>query len=202
MTNSTEASGDPIGESLQPLAEHLLFSGVFEKAEEANKKRLLADLEWTKPKGTHVHILVRAFMHGVISADPWHKNYKLPPDFESVVNWIAFNIQKTYGDAIVVQISLMEMEKKFREWAGRHKSFLKWGEPDDGAPIAVVHACSPVLDKRDFIDLEALIRNASIFLRDKRQQEDAFDRKFKAENPDWSGGEDLPPVGLDSSKIR
>jgi len=194
---------DPIGEFLQPIAESLLFSGAFEQAEEANKKRFLADLEWTKPRWTHVRMIVRAFMHGVISADPWHKNYKLPPDFESVVNWIAFNVQKTYGDKEVVEISLMEMETKFREWAEQHKSYLKWNVPEDTTKVvAISHCYSPTPDKRDFIDLGALTRNATLFLRNERQREDAFNRKFKAENPDWPGGEDLPPVGLDSSNIR
>ena len=174
---------DKISAFARPLVEHLSYSGAFEEADAASRRRLLADREWTEPKWTHVHAIVQAFIHGIISADPWHKNYRLPPDFESVVNWIAFNVQKTYGDEMVVQISLMELEKKLWEWARQHKSFLKWNE-GDGPQIAIVHRDSPALGKRNFIDLDALLRNTSLFLRDKRRQEDDFDRKFKAEHLD------------------
>jgi len=169
--------GDPT-EQFQPLAEKLLFDGTLEKATENMREILAKDPEWTTPKFVHAHELVTAFAVGIMRADPWFKGYALPFDFEGVVNWIAFCIQKEYPDE-VPKVSLLEMEANYRRWGMEHMSFRQWNETDK--VVGVTSRYSPVPDSRDFIDLDALVRNAAIFLMDEIRKNEAFDAKFEAE---------------------
>lgn len=172
-------SDDPLADAAIPMMEKLLFSGVLDDAERRNRELKAADPEWSVPRHTHVKDIIQAFVYGVLSADPWHKSYKLPPDFESVVNWIAFNVQRTYGNQTVVEISLIELERKLSEWASQHKSYRRWGECDDGRTIGIVTAMTPTADHRDFIDLGALLKNACVYLRDQRRLWDQFEERIK-----------------------
>jgi len=159
-------------EQFRPLAESLAFSGILDKACSDQDQLLMKDLEWATKKFIHVHTLLTAFMHGVMTADEWHHNYHIPPDFENVANWIAFCIQKRFGRTVVVELSLIEIEGLFREWAFQNPAFRKWNEPKD--PGTVVGICSrytPTPEERDFIALDALIRNAAVFIRNERRRE-------------------------------
>lgn len=169
---------DDLQERLEAIAEGALLSGALERAAEEQRRALEADPEWSEPRWTHLHCIVEAFAVGVISADPWHKRYRLPPDFEAVVNWIAFNVQRQWPHDEVVPVSLLELEDRFTEWGNEHPSFRAWNESASGALVGVVHRESPVADSRDFIDLHAIVRNAVVHLRNQHRREDAFDREF------------------------
>lgn len=180
----------PFQGQLEAIAESLEMSGALDRATEQRDRELAADPEWSTQKYVHVHVLLEAFAVGVISADVWHHNYKLPPDFEGVVNWIAFNIQKHWPKEEVVKVSLQELRFWFKLWADEHPSFREWNETKPGAPmVGVVSRYSSTPDERDFIDLDALIHNAVLHIRAHHRACEAFDQKFKAENPGW---EDLP----------
>lgn len=171
---------DDIEDTFQPIAEQLLFSGALEEACELNKQRLSRDPEWATPKHYHLHTLVTAFAVGIINADPWHKNYKIPPNFENVINWISFCIQEKYKE-VVVQVSLVEMGKNYREWADQNPYFLEWNESPKGTVIGITSRYSSTPEERDFIDLDALIQNAVLYLRDETRKNEEFDRKFEEE---------------------
>lgn len=170
-----------------PMVEKLEFDGIFDEVVSNHRKKLEADPEWSEPEHVHVHTLVEAFMHGIATADPWHKKYSLPPNFEAVVNWIAFCVQEEFGDTEVPKLSLLEIEDKFREWAMQSPHFRAWNEPKDpGTVIAVATRYTPTPDERDFIDLDALLRNASVFVRDEQRQKRDFEKRFNAEHGDKS----------------
>lgn len=113
------------------------------------------------------------FAYGVISADPWHKNYRLPENFEGVVNWIAFCAQHKYGlETQVVQVSLLELEQLYWIWAEEHPEFKKWNELNTTKKlVSTTHRYSPMLEERDFIDLDALIRNAINYIRNEMRRQ-------------------------------
>jgi hypothetical protein len=169
----------PDQHDLQAIAEGALLSGLLDSAAEQQRRELEADAEWTTPKHVHAHRLVEAFAAGIIGADPWHHGYKLPPDFEGVVNWMAFNIQKHF-DVEVPIVSLIEMKALFTEWAHQHPGFLLWNETDQ--LIGIAHRYQSVPDKRDFIDLGAAIHNAVIYLRNEHRRDEAFEREFEAKH--------------------
>ncbi len=169
-------------DQIQPLVESLHLSGALDEAMKARDQGLREDSEWTQKDWVHRHTLVECFAKGVISADPWHKNYRLPPNFEAVVNWISFCIQKHWEEhGEVVQTSLIEVSDLFHKWASENKDFLKWNEPEDPNTPAVVASCryTPTPEVRDFIDLDALLGNAVLALRDKWRLDREFDRQFE-----------------------
>lgn len=176
---------DPTPDDLQNVAESLELGGVLDEVRAEHRKGLARDTEWSTPRYTHVCEIVRAFVMGVLSADPWYKGYRLPADFEGVVNLIAFKVQKEYGEEDVVMLSLLELEEKLTRWAEEHPAYLKWNEPEEpGVIIRVVTRNSPTPDHRDFIDLGALIRNAAVYLRNERRRWDASEVEFEARHKD------------------
>ena len=164
---------------LEAIAESALLNGLLDEADEIQARKLAADPEWNTPKSLHAKDLVEAFAVGVIRADCWHRGYKLPPDFEGVVNWIAFNVQHEFADE-VVQLSLLDVERLFWEWANQHPAFLKWNETDK--LVGVVHRNAPLPEARDFIDLHALIRNCTIHLRTEIRERERFECEFEKEH--------------------
>lgn len=168
-----------IEDNLQPLAESLLLSGVLEDVIEQHNLGLKMDPEWNTAKYIHVSSILRAFVYGVLSADMWHTNYKLPPNFESVVNWIAFCIQRKWPTEEIPCVSILELEQLFREWAFEHPDFKKWNESPNNTLISVVTRYSEIPDTRDFIDLDALLRNAAVYVRNYHREFERFDSDFE-----------------------
>jgi len=174
-----------IHSELEAIAEKVVLDGTIDAALENTNTRLAADSEWSRPQYTHVHVILESFVVGVISADPWTLKYALPPDFEGVVNWIAFKIQERWKEDEVVEVSLLELERLFMEWGEQHPSFRKWNEPEDPTQmVGVVSRYSKTPEQRDFIDLHALVRNAAVHLRDKRRHDAAFEKAFANRYPD------------------
>lgn len=173
---------DEVHEQLEAIAESLELKGLLDAGIEQHNKMLACDTEWNTPKYIHVATLLRAFVQGILTADPWYHNYKLPPNFEGIVNWIAFNIQRKWPEEEVPKLSLLEAEQLFTLWAYEHPDFKKWNEAKPGGPmVRVVTRYSSTPDERDFISTDVVIRNAAVFLRDHIRQDEAFDRKFEKE---------------------
>lgn len=173
---------EPMQEKLEAIAESLELSGALDRATEQRDKELRGDSEWSTPKFVHVHVLLEAFAVGVISADVWHHGYKLPPGFESVVNWIAFNIQKELGKDVVPKLSLLDIRFAFTMWAYEHPQFREWNVPPKGSPmVGVVTRYTDTPDRRDFIDTDALIHNAVLHIRSHHRANEDFEKRFAAE---------------------
>ncbi|MCK9513700.1 MAG: hypothetical protein M0R28_21085 [Pigmentiphaga sp.] len=172
---------EPLNEDqLQAIAESAMLSGALEAADESMKAQLAADPEWTERKYHHVHTLLTAFVYGIIAADPWHRGYRLPPDFEGVVNFMSDCIQRKWPGEAVPQISLLEWEAFVWEWAPQHPSFRAWNVPRDSTQlVAIVHRFSDLPDERDFIDLDALVRNSAVWLRNDTRRNEQFDYSFE-----------------------
>jgi hypothetical protein len=176
---------------LQAIAESLTLSGALDQAAEAAAAELAADPEWSTPKPQHQHSLVEAFAVGVIRADPFHWGYRLPPEFESVVNYIADRIQRHWPGDEIPRVSLNEFRALLEEWAMEHPAFRAWNETDK--LVGISYRGMATATERDFIDLEAVFQNASCHLRNETRSFEAFnekfDREWEAEHgspPDWS----------------
>lgn len=166
---------------LSALAESAMLSGEMEAAERALTAQLSADPEWAEPKYHHAHTLLAAFVYGIIAADPWHHHYRLPPGFESVVNYMADCIQRKWPGDAVPRISLLEWEALVWDWMLQHPDFRAWNVPRDATQlVAIEHRYKEIPDERDFIDLHALLRNSSVFLRNDTRRAEQFDHSFEA----------------------
>lgn len=167
-------------EIMQAAAEHALLSGAMDDATSRRDAEVAADPEWATPRWTHKHSTVTAFATGVLQADPWHRNYRPPPEFADVVACVSAQVDRHWPGEEVVQVSLVELERLLPDWADLHPAWRRWNETDK--LIGISHRYSPVPEARDFIDLRAVIQCVSIVLRNQRRADDAFDRRFEAEH--------------------
>ena len=166
----------------QKIVQDLHWKGVLDEMSEDAARRMGADPEWAQPRWIHVHTIVTAFMVGISAADCWHYGYKLPPNFESVVNWIAHCVQEKWPKEEVAELSLMELRKLLDGWAVQHPDWKLWNEgPEGSPPVAVVTRYTPVPDQRDFIDLGAALHNMCLYVRDQRRHDDAWETVFDIE---------------------
>lgn len=181
---------------VRPIIEGMALSGVFDEVDKTHQLSLQADPEWSTPKWVHVSELVIAFAAGVLRADPWYKGYKVPPGFDGVLNWIAFKVQEEFKDQEVTKLSLIEIKERFKKWGEEHPQFLKWNEsPTPGTIIGVVSRYSATPEARDFIDLDALVHNAALYIRTDRRENDRFEERFKRDHPEAEKGNEDTGAG-------
>jgi hypothetical protein len=162
---------------VRPIIESMELAGSLDELLAKHERALRTDPEWATPKHVHCHDLVIAFAYGVLAADPWHHGYKVPPGFDSVLNWIAFKVQEEFKDE-VVKLSLVEIRDRFKRWGAEHPQFLKWNEAPPGVVVGVVSRYSAIPNERQFIGLDAIVHNAILYIRDKRRKDEAFDLAF------------------------
>lgn len=134
----------------------------------------------------HCHTLVVAFAYGVLSADPWHKRYQLPPNFEKVVNVVAAAVFERWPTEEVVVIAPNDFAEFCRDTLKENEDFLRWndwpGHPADS--ITFVDRYTPTPEARDFIDLDAVFQNVAVYLRDQARLSADFDARFEADHPE------------------
>lgn len=169
-------SDDLMREIAEPLVESMVLDGSLDSIVAEHTANLYAEPEWATPRYVHQATLLRCFVHGVLTADPWYHGYRLPPHFEGVVNMVAFEIQRRWPTEVPL-VSLAEFEMFLREICPRHPEFEKWNETPK--MFGLTSRDSEMATERDFIDLDALYRNASVALRDDRRRNDAFEREFE-----------------------
>jgi len=110
--------------------------------------------EWARRRYLHPSMLETALAHGIIEARKWQpkRNSVLPPGFETVVNWISYNVRKEFGsDQKVVLLSLDDVMGLLRKWAGDSAEFRQWEEAD------ILDGEMALVDAAFWIDSEALL---------------------------------------------
>jgi len=145
---------------------------IFVHRNVANTRAILeADPEWVTQKLVHPAILVQCFVQGVTTADTWYSGYKLPPNFENVVNYVAFHVQRKWKDSTIM-LSLLDFEDFLRDICPENPFFVAWNV---GTGI-MVPVDEPI--SRQWISLDAIYRNATIALRDDNRLNEAFEIAF------------------------
>lgn len=167
------------------LVEKLVFDGTLDKMNREHDKQLSSDPVWISKNYFHIKTLIAAWAHGIISADSYFYGYKLPPDFELIVNYMAFSLWKKFGEE-VPKVSLYEMKHFYKNTAMELPQYRKWNEWDGGV-VEVTTRYSPTSKERSFVDLDVPPHNACIFLRNETRYHDTFDRKF---DEFWAKGRD------------
>lgn len=157
-----------------------ILEETIELAAKKTQERLSQDPEWTKKRYTHLHNLIIAFSVGILRADLWFKNYDIPSNFSDVLNHLAIKINNKWDlDIPVVELSLLEIEDLYREAMADNSHFKQWTSVKEGEPnIQIGSAFDSLGVERSSMDSDAIIRNASIFLRDERRKRDQFDAEF------------------------
>ena len=170
---------------IEPMAERALLSGQLDEAERDAELRLANDTEWNTPTYFHVSTLIQAIMVGIQDADDYVRNYSLPPDFESVVNWVAWNLQhEAFPGDHVPCVTLRQMRALYLDWLRQHPVARDWEKDPPGTPLVIVVTMyDAVAERREAgINLETVARNAALYLR-MRARDDAvrsadFERRW------------------------
>ena len=112
----------------------------------------------------HVHQIVTAMAVGILEADPWHQGYTVAPKLESVVNHVSRCVQVRMRDCDVVRMTLGEIERLLRAWTEEHAIMRGWNRLGNPAQTEYVSREAGVSRRREFIDLDAVYRNAILYL--------------------------------------
>jgi hypothetical protein len=170
----------------------MAFIGNAEKGgllcNDCDKKRRDSSAEPKRtPYHAHVKDMVTAFAVGILEADPYFVAYEPPPHFGIAVRIFTKMVLRRWQveDGLIPFFDIRELTIFFSFACGtdnwqptamdeNHRKLLDimklWNTAPDGATVRCVSAIDPVPKRRDFIDIEALTRNASIFLRKRVEQ--------------------------------
>lgn len=128
-------------------------------------ERLADHPEWTEKRWTFRHDITGAFAKWAIRQAP-----NGPPlHLERVVNYLDECLKHvfTWGNEGLEELSLCQINKALHDilYDQGISDFDKWNEGEG------------------FIDLDALLRNVCLDIRDERRHNDQFDAQFKKDHP-------------------
>ena len=127
--------------------------------------------------------MIAAFSTGIVLAYPYYPGYALPPNFEAVINRMATAMEARFSFSQgMAELSLLEIEDFWREFVETDEEATAWnriGDVEKDAVVAVSRYSAQATGP-EFIDLGALVRNASVWLRNDRRRFDAFNAEFES----------------------
>ena len=149
-------------------------------------ERLAHDEEWTKKRWTFKHDITGSFAKWAIRQSGYH----CPSHLEQVVSYLSACLIKEVGweeQHYIAELSLCDINKLlydilyeqgvsyFDDW---NKPKKEWRETD--------YDCLGEAERNDpdygYIDLDALLRNVCLDIRDEKRRDDEFDKRFEEEN--------------------
>jgi len=162
----------------------------FPKPHERNNN----DEEWVEKNWIFRKEIVSVFAMCAIRQSP----YVWPDDLEKVVKYldacltksVDWEIKESENDALT-QLSLSDISKLLYSilYEQNFQPFDKWNKSkiDIDQEISFVSICDvPKQADYDFMDLDALLNNVCITIRDKIRKDKEFDRKFEEEHGEIS----------------
>lgn len=154
------------------------LDAAFEEASQKANERLWNDPEWSEPRFTMLKEIVTAFLVGTMNADAWFEDYSLPPNIETVGNALCGAVSARYKtDNEGVNLSLLDLQAFYREFIDATPLCREW---NDFPGSMFVSSMSATPKERTFIDLDALVHNACMFIQGDRRAFDKFNADFDA----------------------
>jgi hypothetical protein len=157
-------------------------------------ERLKDDPEWSKKKDqwTFKHQIVGCLAMWACRQSP----YGVPEGLESVCKYLNASLN-SYGfdKAEMIELSLCDISRMLYEvlYEQGIKPFDAWNVSKiAGPPIHFSCRFSAKDPDRDFIDLDALLHNVCISIRNERRTNNEFDRKFDADHPEFKNSSPNP----------
>jgi hypothetical protein len=117
--------------------------------------------------------LMQALSAGILAADPFFPGYRPPPGFSSVLA----DFCEVIGETRIAMVLDDTVQQVIRTFVHSHPICLawnRWGGADD-ATIKITSRYSRQPTEREFIDLDAIVQNAMVFLHEKDASMDAVD---------------------------
>jgi hypothetical protein len=169
------------------------LNDIIEKVCQESREALFDDPEWTTKKWFHIKTLIEAISVGIISADPYHFGYYLPKNYEKVMNYYIENIENIFNKQECIEICLIKIEGLNKKILMKCPEFVEWNNIESPENARFIDRYTPTYNNKQFMDLDAVLRNASVYLRDYIRKTEAFDKKFEEEwkksNPEQDSNE-------------
>lgn len=199
---------DPIKPEIEMLSEPFLTEDGFVNPACMNElgaaisamgkthERLSDDVEWSErsKRWTFAHDIVGAFAMWACRQSP----YAVPDGLESVCKYLHACLLKSvsWDAAGMTELSLCDINKLLYEilYEQGVEAFDSWNRCKKGETPEIAFSSrfdGPSDPDRDFIDLDALLHNVCLTIRDERRKNKAFDDKFDRENSSLSSKERL-----------
>ena len=146
--------------------------------------RVADDGEWTKKRYTSKKHITSALAKWAVRQSP----YPCPEELEIVVKYLDACLEKSvsWDKHGFVNLSLQEISKLLYKilYDDNFKPFYRWNESKNiSEGIKYVSRYDGPENPDDvFIDLDALLNNVCLEIRDERRINDAFDKKFEEEH--------------------
>jgi hypothetical protein len=133
-------------------------------------ERLAGDGEWNTPRWTFLREITGYLAHWAVRQIGCERTYDktpFPPKLENVVGYLDACIRPRFDRQEMALLSLCDISRMLHEILMEEKFFLAWND-------------STVLV--NWLDLDALIHNVCVSIRNERRAFDAFDKAFEE---DW-----------------
>ena len=125
--------------------------------------RCANDPEWNTPRWTYWREITGAFAYWAVRQINEGDDTPFPPGLEKVVGFLSACIRRKFDKTGVAQVTLCEIGKWLFDILMSETIFLSWND-------------EKVL--KGWLDLDALIGNVCVTIRDERRKNDAFDLDF------------------------
>lgn len=148
--------------------------------------RLTDDSEWNTPEITFWKEIVGAFAHSACLLSP----YGCPDNLETICKYLVECLKREevftgeMGKYGMGKISLCEINRTLHEILFDIPEFKEWNHCKKGETPDIQFSCEFDGERDpdyDFIDLDALLHNVCLIIRDERRKNKAFDEKFERE---------------------
>ena len=138
--------------------------------------RLSRDPEWTTPRYRSLKDVLGAVAMWAVRQSP----YACPDDLDRVLCALAVAIGPRFPESLPAQHSLLAIEAMLRDHLLPMPQVAAWNERKNGRDgPGFCSAFSEPTPDDDFIDLDALVRNVAVQLRDEDRRWDAFNADFE-----------------------
>ncbi len=117
--------------------------------------------EWTRPRPTHYREITGGLAYWAVRQIDGDKPY-FPPKLEGVVGFLSAMIRPRFDQHGWAELSLAAISQMLHEALMPEPMFQAWGKPPAG------------------LDLDGLIRNVCLLIRDERWASDSFERTLDA----------------------
>jgi hypothetical protein len=146
-------------------------------------ERLSSRPEWTEKRWTFKNYITGAFAKWAIRQSGYH----CPANLESVVSYLSTCLDKevNWGECVgMAKLSLCGINKLLYDilYEQGISYFDEWGESKKNwrdTDCSCIDEAAKISPDYDFIDLDALLRNVCLDVRDERRANDKFDEDFK-----------------------
>lgn len=159
-----------------------------------NEPKLSADPEWSVGRLTVKKDIISSFAKMAVRLSP----YPVPENLEVVLACLDASLSKNFKwngagtDFEWLELSLCDIRIILHDILDGFESFTAWNNPKNGSTPSIRFVSAhdgPNRDPdNDFVDLNALIHQTAIEIRNERREFDAFNRKFEAEYGNKANG--------------